>query len=144
MTDNGHMLTRAQIAKKYGISERQVRYRLTQLDGLVDKHIVTDEGGHVALDNDGLAIFDRLMQLGADGLSLATAVSRLRSELENPQENGVNKTVNSCPGCTAKDELIEELREQNRWLRDRVEELEIKALPDSRPWWQRLLGIKAS
>jgi hypothetical protein len=75
------MLTIAQIAERYGLTERQVRWRLTQLDGLLRHHLFTGVNGRVTLDDAGVAIFDRLLQLEQEGLGLTSAVKRLSGEL---------------------------------------------------------------
>jgi hypothetical protein len=61
------MLTIAQIAERYGLTECQVRWRLTQLDGLLRHHLFTGVNGRVTLDDAGVAIFDRLLQLEREG-----------------------------------------------------------------------------
>lgn len=101
------MVTIAQIAERYGLTERQVRWRLTQLDGLLHGHVFNGVNGRVTLDDEGLAIFDRLIQLERDGLGLSTAVNRLTDELGRvPTATAVNAGVN---GASAGVELWERL-----------------------------------
>jgi DNA-binding transcriptional LysR family regulator len=133
------VLTLQDLAHKYGLTLRQVRWRVAQLDGLLQSHLFTGANGRVTLDDAGVAIFDRLIQLERDNLSLAAAVSRLSAELSGEQTPSSPTPLGSgpsCPACAAYLRQIEHLEEEVRWLRARLEELETRAPPPPRRrWW---------
>ncbi len=154
------MLTIAQIAERYGLTERQIRWRLTQLNSLLHHHVFNGVNGRVTLDDCGLAIIDRLIQLERDGLGLSTAVNRLAGEIGqtpiatavNPSVNGALASVNGSVDLwerlvSEKDARIADLQAERDRLLKLLEDLQarIPALPaplESRrlSWWGRLWG----
>jgi hypothetical protein len=144
------MLTIAQIAERYGLTERQVRWRLTQLDGLLRHHLFTGVNGRVTLDDAGVAIFDRLLQLEREGLGLTSAVKRLSGELgqgamgttETPHGSGASTLVTGETGDSVtlwerllaeKDARIADLQAERDRLLRLLEDLQARlpALPPS-------------
>lgn len=143
------MLEIPQIAGRLGLTEPQSRRLLKSLDTVLEGFVTHGRDNRILVQTDAIGILDRAAQLWRDdGLTLAQLPDALKAELDKdqPVSDRLQPPTNGhrCPTCAAKDDLVEELREQNRWLRERVEELEVKALPHGRPWWQRLLGLGIS
>lgn len=153
------MLTIAHIAERYGLTERQVRWRLTQLGSLLHHHVFNGVNGRVTLDDAGLTIVDRLIQLEREGLGLSTAVNRLAREIGqaptatpvNPGVNGASPSVNGSVELwerliSEKDARIADLQAERERLLKLLEDLQarIPALPapseTRRSWWGRLWG----
>lgn len=149
------MLTIAQIAERYGFTERQVRWRLAQLDGLLTAHVFTGVNGRVLLDDAGLTIFDRLVQLERDGLSLSTAVSRLTGEIgQTPTASARSPSVTDTSTTVTpelwerliqeKDARIAQLMAENAWLRAKLDETlsRLPALPPPTPSISRWRALR--
>lgn len=69
------------ITEKYGLSKRQVRYRLTQLDDLLSGHMSTGKNQAKLVDDYGMSLFDRLMELENNGRATSSAVNIIRAEI---------------------------------------------------------------
>lgn len=129
------------LCSRYNLSERALRRRVAALGTVITPHIGHGQNNTFLIADGGLAILDRLAQIQREtGLGLSGAVERVRSELANgsaapsePRPNGAEH-----PGVGLEDlrSMITYLKEENRWLKDRLEEKDqqIKALmPGPRP-----------
>jgi predicted transcriptional regulator len=130
------LLTKSEIAQRYGLTERQVRHRLTALDGLLTGHVSLGQGGQRVLDDFAVAIFDRLMQLEREGLSPSAAVSRIREEVP-ADANGSGGAPERQEGVRAGQPLSEAVIEE---LRARLADKD-KQIEDLRSERDRLLSI---
>lgn len=127
------------------LSEKQVRQRLTVLRPLLDGHVTVGRYGKILATDQALALFRRLGELEAMGLTLQAAVERMARELQKPHTNG---DPQPSPVGQASADLIEELRarikhleDENLWLRRQIEELQARlpALPPAQiSRWQAL------
>lgn len=133
------MLSRQDLCERYRLTDRQVRGRLTALNGLLDGHTARGDNGRELLDDYAIALFDRLMQLEADGRSTASAVEQLRSELSNTgseAHHGVSAPLRQPAGAadgTLTAELVELLKDEISYLR-----AELKKRDE---WIERLLPM---
>lgn len=130
------LISKTELAARYGLSERQVRHRLTALDTLLTGHVNQGQGGQTVLDDYAVAIFDRLRQLEREGLSPSAAASRIRQDdLPHVNDSGSSAqrqgSVNGGQGASA--EVLEQLRAR---LADRDDQLR-----DLRIERDRLLGV---
>lgn len=139
------MLTIRDAARIYGLSERAIRLRLDALRPQVDAYLRKGPNGQVIITDAARAMLDRLEALRkADGLTVKLAAAKVKEELSDGHKD-------ECQGASTPSDpwrmLVEELRaevrrleEENRWLRERLEELQRLALPaPRRPWWARLV-----
>ena len=107
------LLSKTMIAERYGLTERQVRHRLTALDGSLTGHVSLGQGGQRVLDDYAVTLFDRLMQLEKEGLSTSAAVSRIRGEgsaIGNGSKVAPQRQPMAESGQWVSEELVEELR----------------------------------
>lgn len=75
------------ISDKYGLSKRQVRYRLTQLNNLLEGHVSKGKNQAKLIDEYGMSIFDRLMELENNGHTTSAAVNKVKTEIEDNEES---------------------------------------------------------
>jgi DNA-binding transcriptional MerR regulator len=145
------MWTIKDLAKRFGLSERQVRLRLTALDDLLRQRMFTGEFGRTLVDDDGFKIFERLRQLEAKGLATSAAVEQLRQELSRDGGGGKGDRASETVNRGQDSELIailkaevEELRRDKAYLQEQLaralqqlEDLQRRALPPPprRHWW---------
>lgn len=118
----------------------------------LEDHIRKGRYNRIEVDNSGLAILKRAKELENRHGDLRTVQTLLRKELRNddqaqPTNHGANGTKQASDAWAKVIETlereVEHLREENRWLRERLEELQRLALPaPRRPWW-RWLGLKS-
>lgn len=128
------------------MSPKQVRDRLTALSPVIDPYIITGKQNAKLLTDEGLAIFDRLIQLEREGIAMTTAVELIRKDGFNQPSTTVNRPESG--GLAG--ELISELRgriaslerdkaylqEQLARALEQLEELQRRALPPPRrSWW---------
>ncbi len=84
------MWTIKDLIERFGLTEKQVRSRLTALDPLLDGHCKTGKQNAILLDDDGFKIFERLTQIEQQGITTKDAVEQIAAELGKPQENRGN------------------------------------------------------
>jgi hypothetical protein len=149
------MFTLQALADTYGLSYKQVRDRLTALGPLIDPHIVEGKNNAKLLKDSGRAIFDRLIQLEREGLTIGAAKAVIEQELAS--DGGPEAGDRSSNGGQADAVLrqmqarLDEQGQQIAFLQDQVRRLmdqlaeaqaQIQAmLPASversrRRWWQ--------
>jgi hypothetical protein len=141
------MLNVQLLSERYNLTPKQVRDRLTALSPIIDRYIVSGKQNAKLLTDEGLAIFDRLIQLEREGIAMTTAVELISKDGFSQPSDTVNRV--GTDGLTA--EYIAELKERIASLeRDKtylqeqlaralaqVEELQRRALPPPprRRWW---------
>lgn len=133
------------LSERYDLTPKQVRDRLTALSPAIDPYSITGKQNAKLLTDQGLAIFDRLVQLEREGIALTTAVELISKDLLNQHSDTVNR-----PGSDGlAGELLAEFRDRIASLeRDKlflqeqlaralaqVEELQRRALPPLRRRW---------
>lgn len=96
------------ISDKYGLSKRQVRYRLTQLNNLLEGHVSTGKNQAKLVDEYGMSLFDRLMELENDGHTTSAAVNKIKSEIEDNEESK-KETKYDTEGVKEREAVVEQL-----------------------------------
>lgn len=149
------MLSRQDLCERYRLTDRQVRGRLTALNGLLDGHTARGDNGRELLDDYAISVFDRLMQLEADGRSTASAVSQLRADgitVNSVPENGqgtLGRQPSGAADGTLTTELVQLLKDEISYLRTELKKRDewierlLPMLPSPEPrrsWWGRLWG----
>jgi len=140
------MLTIKDAAKVFGLSERAIRLRLDALRPQVDAHLRKGPNGQVIITDAARAMLDRLEALRkADGLTVKLAAAKVKEELsDGHKDERQGASTPSDPWRMLVEELraeVRRLKEENRWLRERLEELQRLALPaPRRPWWRRFVS----
>ena len=97
-----------------GLTPRQLRTRLSQLDGTVSQHIYEGKRGATLLDESGFVILKRIKELEDDGMSIQDAAETVEEEMENQSEKEERDDV-------AERQVDDELLNQ---LKSRIRELE--------------------
>lgn len=135
------MYSVSDLERLIGLTSKQVYDRLRLLSEVLDGHITIGRNGKKLMSEQGFAIFNRLLELERQGLTGQAAVKQIAGELKTPI--GTDET----PSSTASESevvgslklTIEILREENRWLRSQLEQLQQRALPrpaeSHRRWW---------
>jgi len=128
------MWTIKDLMERFGLSEKQVRLRLTALAPLLDGHLRTGKQNALLVDDYAIQLFDRLLQIESRGITTKDAAKQVASELGKPQEGR-----DSVQGQAQADEgqTTGTLREEP-WLL-LVEELQerIKSLEQDKAYLQR-------
>jgi len=111
------------ISDKYGLSKRQVRYRLTKLDNLLEDHVSTGKNQVKLVDDYGMSLFDRLMELEKNGRTTSAAVGEVKAEIEDNEgskgkERADKENVKEREAVVDQLEArIEDLKQHNRELK---------------------------
>ena len=115
------------ISDKYGLSKRQVRYRLTKLDNLLEDHVSTGKNQVKLVDDYGISLFDRLMELEKNGRTTSAAVGEVKAEIEDNEgskgkERADKENVKEREAVVDQLEArIEDLKQHNRELKAQLE-----------------------
>lgn len=135
------MYSVADLERLAGLTSKQVYDRLRLLSEVLDGHITVGRNGKKLISEQGFTIFNRLLELERQGLTGQAAVKQIAGELKRPT------STDETPSSTASESevvgslklTIEILREENRWLRSQLENLQQAALPPAggarRHWW---------
>lgn len=143
------MLKVKDVSKLTGLSSRQVYDRLSALSTLLDGYLRTGQRGQKLIDDQGFAVFQRLLELEREGNSRESAIKLIAEELSTNGEKAesiVRKDGGSASILVG--ELRERIKEQTRaierleventFLRDKVDQLLPLALPLPKRhhcWW---------
>lgn len=142
------MLNVQSLSNRYSLTPKQVRDRLTALSPVIDSHIVTGKQNAKLLSDQGLAIFDRLIQLEQEGIAMTTAVEIIKkdgfdqsSDMVNPSGSDglVQEFLTELRARIAsleRDKLY--LQEQLTRALEQLENLQRRTLPlprGFRRWW---------
>lgn len=149
--EEGTVITIEEAAKHLGLTPRQVYRRVSTVRPLLAPYIRKGQNGALLLDGSALEILRRAEDLRKAGLTVAEAVTRITEEMGGNRRGEPERTAGEPPGSgpwelllREKDARIAELQaqvdrlaEENRWLRERLEEFQRAALPaPRRPWWR--------
>lgn len=108
------MYTVKDLSERFGLHSKRVRERLAALSPLIDPYLAEGKQNAKLLTDGGLSVFDRLMQLEQEGLTVQAAIQKLKDELSDgqktPGQRASSERVSN--GADAKDELIAVLKEQ--------------------------------
>jgi len=115
------------VAAELGLSYGALRDRLRALSGLLEPHINRGKKGKIFLDNNGLYVLRRLVELERSGLSIADSAQTVRKELAL-KENYKNSTEESSsagyPQSVDREatvwQLVEQLRSENAFLKEQI------------------------
>ena len=136
------------LATILGYSQDQVRVRLDRFHQALEGHIRKGRYNRIEVDNTGLAILQRAKQLEELHGDLRTVRTLLGKELPNgdgthpPNHdgNGVKQPSDAWAKLVQTLEReVADLREENRWLRGMLEELQRRSLPPPKrrwTWWR--------
>ena len=115
------------ISDKHGLSKRQVRYRLTQLDNLLEGHVSTGKNQAKLIDDYGISLFDRLMELENNGRTTSAAVNKIKTEIEDNEESKKEEKVDT-ESVREREAVVEQLeariddlKQHNRELKAQLE-----------------------
>lgn len=134
------------LAEILSLSERQVNIRIDHLGTLLDGHMRRGGRGKRMLDQNGLILLKKLVQIEKDmGLSSKLAVEQVREELKSADEKGDGDHVE----VGQADVMVTMLRETIDMLRteleakekeiERLHDLLNRQLPPPRTSWLRRL-----
>jgi len=134
------------LAEMLSLSERQVNIRIDHLGTLLDGHIRRGSRGKRMLDQNGLILLKKLVQIEKDlGLSSKLAVEQVRKELEKTDGNGDRDHVEVGQTDVMVAMLKETIDMLNRELEakereiERLHDLLNRQLPPPRGGWLRRL-----
>lgn len=132
------MLGIEEISTRFQLTKVQVRERLKALAPLLGDHLKRGKHGRIQLDSDGLAIFQRLLELEGSGLSIQDALAQMEGEL-SPHSNSDRTEAGPDPAqnegslrlelaylkrtLTEREREIEELRKDKAYLQRQVDTL---------------------
>jgi len=130
------------------LTPRQVYTRLETLKPLLGKHLQIGRNNQKLLDDQGLAILRRFLELERQGMAAQAAVKLMEIELTNSESNRPETNVK--PDIT--EILIVELKaaiarleRENEWLRRQLEEAQAQLramLPGPKSsLWRRLTAL---
>lgn len=138
------------LANRLGQSEDQTRRLIDALGGVLRPHIHRGAKNALLVDQAGLAILERAVELKSQGIRLselgATVAQEVNGSALGPQEAPAEQREAACDSCTQRDRMIDLLERQLEKAERERDEYRQLALPnpDRRPWWQRLLGASRS
>lgn len=135
------MYSVADLERLTGLTRKQVYDRLRLLSEVLNDHIIKGRNGKKLISEQGFAIFNRLLKLERQGLTGNAAVKRMAEELTELESKGDKGQLDDKQSEVIQSLklTIEILRDENRWLRSQLEELQQRALPppggSQRRWW---------
>lgn len=138
------MYSVADLERLTGLTRKQVYDRLRFLSEILNEHVTIGRNGKKLLSEQGFAIFNRLLELEREGLTGQAAATLITKELTSEKGTGDTQSSNNSESevISSLKLTIEILREENRWLRSQLEELQQRALPPvgglRRRWWSWL------
>jgi len=131
------MLPIEEAADALGLTHRQTYRRVSTLRPILAPFIRRGEKGKLLLDSSALEILRRAEALRGEGLTITDAMATIRDEMSTNVGGEEGR-------ATGNEELVEVLKRENehlrdeiRWLRARVDQLQPLALP-RRSLWKRL------
>lgn len=130
------MYTVKDLAKATGLSSRQIYDRIAALSPVLDGSLRKGSRGAKLLTDGGFAMFRRLVELEAEGISRESAVRVISSELQTDEPNRTEPIRNDSEPMVKLVERLEQTIEDQRqeivFLRQQVETLTPLALPRPR------------
>lgn len=98
-----------------GLTPRQMRTRLSHLDGTITSYTYEGKRGATLLDETGFTILKRITELEKDGCSIEDAAEMIKEELKN---NNGSKKEGSVEDSQVNEELINQLKARIRELEE--------------------------
>lgn len=136
------MYALADLERMTGLTENQLRDRLSLLSPIVGDDLQRGSRGKILVGDRTLAALRRMIELEREGLSPKVAQNRIMSELNQPHPNGENSTGDLWRRLLEeKDARIADLQAERDRLLKLLEDLQarIPALPPARlSRWQAL------
>jgi len=136
------MLEVRDIEGRFGLSEHQARRLLRALAPVLHGRVRRGKDNRILLDDGALAIIERAVGLWRSGITLRELSQAIISEIRDPTSLSPNgrepdqtkPLPDHCPTCQARDALIAHLRDENAWLRAKLDEAlaRIPQLPPAR------------
>ncbi|GEM_PF-2468270 len=115
------------VAAELGLSYGALRDRLRALSGLIEPHINRGKKGKIFLDNNGLYVLRRMVELERSGLSIADSAQAVRKELaleartqKDSQETPSADYAQAADKDAAVWQLVEQLRSENAFLKEQI------------------------
>ncbi|MBS3793043.1 hypothetical protein KGY77_10435 [Candidatus Bipolaricaulota bacterium] len=126
-----NLFDKKDIERELGLNYRQLRHRLSFLDGIIDDYVQKGKHGKKLFDQNAFAILKRLVELENDNYTVEGAANVLSEELDSnggknqDTGNGSNSqsidNVDTAFNGLAKKNAVLEV--ENKQLRERVKEL---------------------
>jgi predicted RNase H-like nuclease (RuvC/YqgF family) len=113
-----------ELSELLGWSKRQVGLRITDLNGLINKHIQTGKHGKTLVDDTGFQLLRRLKELEDKGMAVKEAVEQMKAELQNEQENKKSDDVNLDVSSDLVNALYERIESLESQLKAKDKEIE--------------------
>lgn len=143
------MLTLRDLSARYGLSPRQTRRYWEAVSPLLAPYVQRGPHNVTLLSEQAIPIFDRLLGLLREGLSVPAAAEKLREEMRSSgQTDGMLAGNGGHTRGDPRDELIAilkaQLAEKDRQIAEllaSVRELQMRALPPAAPI-SRLQALK--
>lgn len=120
------MVTIQELSKRFGISEKSVRRRLEILGPVLAPYLTTGRQNAILLNDSGVAIFDRLLQMERqDKLSPSAAAERVKKELQDGEKtvSGQGSSSVQTPSSEGVEQLLKVLSKQVEDLRSERDRL---------------------
>ena len=139
------MYTLADLERITGLTENQLRDRLSLLSPIVGDDLHRGSRGKILVGDRALAALRRMIELEQEGLSPKVAQSRIMGELAQPHPNGQSSSDDLWQRLLAeKDARIADLQAERDRLLKLLEDLQarIPALPPAAPQLSRLQALK--
>jgi hypothetical protein len=131
------MLELRDLQSRFGLSEHQARRLLRALAPVLRGRVRRGRDNRLLVDDGACAIVERAVELWRSGTALRDLSQSIASELGDPASHWPSggepdqAKPSQCPLCQSRDALIAHLREENAWLRAKLDEAlaRIPALP---------------
>jgi hypothetical protein len=133
------MMELKDIQSRFGLSEHQARRLLRALAPVLRGRVRRGRDNRILLDDGACAIIERAVELWRSGVALRDLSQTVASEMgdvtshwpSGGELDQAKPSQDQCPLCQSRDALIAHLREENAWLRAKLDEAlaRIPALP---------------
>jgi len=91
------MQSMSQLSKTLGVGKRSLHRRVAALGGLISPYVKVGKHGANMVEDEGIAILRRLIDLESSGISIEEASHRIRQELQKGELNGTVEERPSAP-----------------------------------------------
>jgi hypothetical protein len=146
------MLELRDLQSRFGLSEHQARRLLRALAPVLRGRVRRGRDNRLLLDDGACAIVERAVELWRSGIPLRDLWQSVAGEMRDPASHWpsggeldqAKPPQDQCPLCQSRDALIAHLREENAWLRAKLDEAlsRIPALPPAPARLSRWQALK--
>ncbi len=115
------------LARILGMTEREVRYRLTLLDTILSNHVKQGKNRKILVDQGGVALLQRVKHFEEQGMPVLAAAEKVKTEVASrasPSDVAPRETSETAALVEVLREQIRRLEEDKRFLQERVKLLE--------------------